>query len=709
MIRIISFLLFLFFSFYSIAQSFTITNDIISIDLKQKNRLFTYTNLISNKKFSLELPDVELNNKKVKTEVNNWKVLAEPKVLLNASTEYAFEATTQLSGLRMQLYFRIVPDNPIIKFRWVLVSDKPYKLTKSTGADYIHYFSVLIDSVSAITEIRMSDFNEKSHATHLKEAGFSDGQLKYGTSVMGPILSVQSANHQLVFAYEHGSMYPDRFLEFQWSPSGKILLKADKANYLSNQSITPAAPFETLWFEMGVIKGTQDEMAAAYRSFILKGISENNASRQPYIYYNTWGRQEKIKWAGGTYLQTMRLQYTLDEIETAYKMGVEVYVLDVGWFLRTGDWEVNKEFFPDGLQKVAETLKAKGMKLGLWFNPKAAAVQSRMLERNKQFQMSYDGKFGDPIPIWDTEESVDVCLVSDYWTDFAKELTRLIKETGVSYFKWDAIGQYGCNAVGHSHGDSTHSNVERNDRYAYLLPVFMGKIISKVHEESPNAIFDFDITEDGRAVGLLFLAHGKYFLMNNGPYYHNFNAAGMWKGPTPESSANIFINPGSARGWFTRTTLDYDRWIPSILFLVHYFPYGSNTYQLQSIGSLMLGHNGIWGDLSDMDSSGIRLFNQHLNLFKKISKDVTESRMEQTGLPGDSYEVYEKINPANGKGIIVIFANQSGHYEYYSKHKIHKDFIAGEGCTVVRTKDGYAKITVEADKESTFISYFGTH
>jgi alpha-galactosidase len=36
---------------------------------------------------------------------------------------------------------------------------------------------------------------------------------------------------------------------------------------------------------------------------------------------------------------------------------------------------------------------------------------------------------------------------------------------------------------------------------------------------------DFDITEASRSVGLAWLSAGKYFLINNGPYYMNYDLA----------------------------------------------------------------------------------------------------------------------------------------------------------------------------------------
>lgn len=123
----------------------------------------------------------------------------------------------------------------------------------------------------------------------------------------------------------------------------------------------------------------------------------------------------------------------------------------------------------------------------------------------------------------------------------------------------------------------------------------MSKVVDKLSKAIPGAIVDFDITEDGRCVGLQFLSSGKYFIINNGPYYHNFDLAPEWKSVLPSGNANIFVQPGPARGWFVRSVLDYDKWIPSVLFLTHYQPDEPHNSQIINIASLMLGQNGIWG------------------------------------------------------------------------------------------------------------------
>ena len=139
----------------------------------------------------------------------------------------------------------------------------------------------------------------------------------------------------------------------------------------------------------------------------------------------------------------MNLEYTLREIDRAHQMGIEYYVLDAGWFDKTGDWGVNPKNFPDGFKQVRGKLDQYGMKLGVWMNPSKAAVSSKALNDHKNCLKTRNGKSATPSPEWETEESTDMCLVSPYWKTYADVLIRLNKELGISYFYWDGIWPVG--------------------------------------------------------------------------------------------------------------------------------------------------------------------------------------------------------------------------------------------------------------------------
>ena len=273
---------------------------------------------------------------------------------------------------RPSITFRWAVDNPIIRFRYRVWRVSAHQLIEPNGIDDLQYFTTSTAAFGRFfKEIRLSDFDAKYHATTLEEVPVAGKDFDDTARLMGPMLEMGDGQTSFVLAYEHGSQYPDRFLEFRLNSSGSVSLDA-----VEDRRGQPVDSFETIWFEVGGVSGREEQLAAMYRTFLLKYISQNLDSRKPYIYYNTWGRQNNAKWAGGSYLSTENLATTLKEIEVAHRMGVDIYVLDAGWFDKTGDWLVNTApvFFPDTLRRVKALLDKYGMRLGLWINPWRAAV-----------------------------------------------------------------------------------------------------------------------------------------------------------------------------------------------------------------------------------------------------------------------------------------------------------------------------------------------
>ena len=386
------------------------------------------------------------------------------------------------------------------------------------------------------------------------------------------------------------------------------------------------------------------------------------------------------------------------------KSGIEYMMELTGWYEKTGDWQVSRKRFPKGLGPIKARLDKYGMRLGLWFDPLAAAVSSRLARNHSDCVLTWHDRPHTPEAVWETEASHRMCLVSRYADAFADELIRAAREWGVTYFKWDAIHQYGCDDPNHQHGGASLSPAERADAYAFRIGLAMNRIADRLCAACPEAIVDFDITEGSRFVGLGFLAAGKYFLINNGPYLHNFNIpfdrAATW--------SNIFVHPGPARGWICRTPLTFDKWIPSVLFLTHYLPDDPAPSQLINIGSLILGQNGIWGDLLGVSDEGVALFNKWMGLYKQVRDDITRSDMARIGSPGGSPEIYEKINPATGCGAVVAFASAAGRFDYVTRLPVSHDYAATAGVELKRDARGRGVLRFDFDGDGARFVLFGT-
>ncbi len=607
------------------------------------------------------------------------------------------------ASLSLEITFQVSPGSPVVRFRYALHSTGARRLTKTGGSDALTYLTTSLAGLPDATEVRFSEFNERVHSFCLAERPVEARQFAQSLAVMGPLLWAQNAEEAFLLAYEHGSQVPDAFVQFALSPGREVALRAVKGSYADGQILDAQHPYETLWLEVAGVAGGEDALTQAYRAFVLRGMTPNAESRRPYIFYNTWNFQERSRWwYHEPYLGPMRQERMLAEIDVAHRMGIDVFVLDTGWYEKTGDWRVNRERFPDGLQAIKAKLDGYGMKLGLWFDPLAAAVSSRMLQSHTDCILSWNDKTGDPHPIWETEDSRKLCLVSRYADAFAQELIRLVREVGVTYFKWDAIGQYGCNDPGHHHGTEDNTPQERADCYAFALGGAMSRIVDTLCAACPEAIVDFDITEGGRSVGLGFLASGKYFLINNGPYSGNYDLQ-----PPADGNVNLFFWPGPARAWICRTPLTLDKWVPSVLFLTHYLPDDPASSQWINVASLMLGQNGIWGDLLRVSEEGVARIGSVLRRYKDVRDDITAATLIRSGDVGGSPEVYEKINPETGRGVVCAFASAKGHYVYLTRQPVDANFWHTEGVTVSHDSDGFARLEMEFTGAGAHIALFG--
>ncbi len=124
----------------------------------------------------------------------------------------------------------------------------------------------------------------------------------------------------------------------------------------------------------------------------------------------------------------------------AQKIGVELFVLDDGWFghrdddtSSLGDWVVDKRKLPEGLGSLARDIEALGMKFGLWFEPEMISPDSNLYQAHPDWCLHVDGRAR-------TQARQQLILdlsrqeVQDYIID---SVSAVLRSAPVSYVKWD--------------------------------------------------------------------------------------------------------------------------------------------------------------------------------------------------------------------------------------------------------------------------------
>lgn len=74
--------------------------------------------------------------------------------------------------------------------------------------------------------------------------------------------------------------------------------------------------------------------------------------------------------------------------EIAARIGVELFVVDLGWARQIGDWHSDRQKLPNGLRSLSDYVHSLGMKFGLHFALGEAAPDSPVLRVAKSGSMA---------------------------------------------------------------------------------------------------------------------------------------------------------------------------------------------------------------------------------------------------------------------------------------------------------------------------------
>ncbi len=83
--------------------------------------------------------------------------------------------------------------------------------------------------------------------------------------------------------------------------------------------------------------------------------------------------------------------------DLAAQIGAEVYVLDAGWYNKTdwstelGDYQADREAFPNGIHELANHVRKLGMKFGIWVEIENVGINSNIFREHPDWCLQYDG------------------------------------------------------------------------------------------------------------------------------------------------------------------------------------------------------------------------------------------------------------------------------------------------------------------------------
>ncbi|MBE6699831.1 MAG: alpha-galactosidase [Ruminococcaceae bacterium] len=121
-------------------------------------------------------------------------------------------------------------------------------------------------------------------------------------------------------------------------------------------------------------------------------------------------------------------------------LGVEMFVLDDGWFGRRnsdtaglGDWTVNTKKLPGGITALAKKINKMGMQFGLWFEPECVNEDSDLYRMHPEWAI----RVPEREPSYGRNQLVLDLTRADVRDYIVNALDDVLSASNIAYVKWD--------------------------------------------------------------------------------------------------------------------------------------------------------------------------------------------------------------------------------------------------------------------------------
>lgn len=338
-----------------------------------------------------------------------------------------------LTGLQLTLHYRIHERADLIERRvtfantgtqtltlerafsalWHLPEGETYCLTHLSG-QWLDEFRIQRDTLTEGTKVLESRTLTTSHMHH-------------------PYFAVDAAEHPA--SETQGEVW---FGLLAWSGNFKLLAERTSAHQTRigiglndwdfAWTLNPGTSFET---PASVAGYTDQGFGTASRNlhdYVRGQLPHQNLTRK--VLYNSW--------EATTFDVTVEGQSALAEV--AAQMGIELFVMDDGWFhgrhhdtAALGDWWPDEDKFPGGLQPLIEKVKGLGMDFGLWVEPEMVNANSDLYRRHPDWVYHFEGR--------KRNEARNQLILNlgreDVQDHLIALLDHLLTEHDISFIKWD--------------------------------------------------------------------------------------------------------------------------------------------------------------------------------------------------------------------------------------------------------------------------------
>ena len=278
-----------------------------------------------------------------------------------------------------------------------------------------------------------------------RECAVSRVPLHAGKQLTDSLRGVSSAQHNPFMALctpgtdeEHGEVYA-----FHLVYSGNFLAEAEVTGGKQTRTVIGINPYDFSWLLRPEEEFQTPEAVLVYSEEGLGGMSRTfHDLYRSHLIRSYWKDRERPilinNWEATYFNFDQDKLYAI--AEEASKLGIEMLVMDDGWFgcrnfddNSLGDWVVNEEKLKGGLKPLTDRINALGMKFGIWFEPEMVSDNSELYRAHPEWAIQIIGR--------DLTQA-RAQYVLDYSNAEVRDyvygmLTNILNSANIEYVKWD--------------------------------------------------------------------------------------------------------------------------------------------------------------------------------------------------------------------------------------------------------------------------------
>lgn len=197
-------------------------------------------------------------------------------------------------------------------------------------------------------------------------------------------------------------------------------------SYTLNPNENLETPQSVICYSLNGIGGVSRELNRLYRNNLCRS---KWANKDRPILINNW--------------EATYFDFTEDKLvslaKTAKETGIELFVLDDGWFgsrnddfQGLGDWFVNKSKLPSGIDGLSQKINDVGLKFGIWIEPEMVNPNSDLFRAHPDWAIHIPNRQ----PTLSRNQLILDLTRKEVRDYIVKSISNILSQ-GVSYVKWD--------------------------------------------------------------------------------------------------------------------------------------------------------------------------------------------------------------------------------------------------------------------------------